>query len=45
MENSNTDLVFVHRKSMKKEQADVVKRAIDNAGASLIDSSSLELID
>ncbi len=45
MENSNTDLVFVHRKSMKKEQADVVKKAIDDAGATLIDSSSLELID
>lgn len=45
MENSNTDLVFVHRKSMKKEQADVVKKAIDDVGATLVDSSSLELID
>lgn len=45
MENSNTDLVFVHRKSIKKEQADVVKKAIDDAGATLLDSSSLEFID
>lgn len=45
MENSNTDLVFMHRKSMKKEQADVVKKAIDDAGATPLDSSSLELID
>lgn len=45
MENSNTDIVFVHRKSMKKEQADVVKKVIDDVGATLLDSSSLELID
>ncbi len=45
MENSNTDLVFVHRKSMKKEQADVVRKVIDDVGATLLDSSSLELID
>lgn len=45
MEASNTDQVFVHRKSMKKEQAAVVMEAIALAGGAALDSSSLELLD
>ena len=42
MEYSNTDLVFIHKKSMKKEQVNFVMNATASAGGTVIDSSDVE---